>query len=279
MGFKSILLPDVTVTVGVASSIKKVVLEVGQLQETVVVTGSTEIVQAQSAAVTSTLTTAMITKAPLSTRNTLDFVAALPGVNTTSTIRNSTVMGLQASATNITIDGINVQDNYLKSSDGFFARINPRMDAVEEVTVSTATPGAESAGQGAVQIRFATRSGTNRFQGSGYGYYRRPDWNTNYWFNERDGLPKDQVAVNTQGFRVGGPIKKDKLFYFFNYEQFSLPGQTTARSRTVLSDDAHERGVQVQRRTGGRREHPGPCRQVQPAQPRTTRSCRNCSRT
>ncbi len=79
------------------------------------------------------------------------------------------------------------------------------MDAVEEVTVSTSTPGAESAGQGAVQIRFATRSGTNRFQGSGYGYYRRPDWNTNYWFNERDGLPKDKVAVNTQGFRVGGP--------------------------------------------------------------------------
>ncbi len=139
----------------VASSVRKITLEVGQLQETVVVTGATQLVQTESASVSTTLTTAQITKSPLSTRNTLDFVAALPGVNTTSTIRNSTVMGLTASSTNITIDGINVQDNYLKSSDGFFARINPRMDAVEEVTVSSATPGAESAGQGTVanQVR------------------------------------------------------------------------------------------------------------------------------
>ena len=86
--------------------------------------------QTESSSVATTLSTKQISTVPLATRNTLDFIAALPGVNTTGTIRNSTVMGLQASATNITIDGINVQDNYLKSSDGFFARINPRMDAV-----------------------------------------------------------------------------------------------------------------------------------------------------
>jgi hypothetical protein len=145
MGFKTAILPDVQLIAAQPASVK-VTLEVGQLQETVTVTGATEIVQAESSSVATTLSTKQITSVPLPTRNTLDFVASLPGVNTTSTIRSSTVMGLQASATNITIDGINVQDNYLKSSDGFFARISPRMDAVEEVTVSTANPGAESAG-------------------------------------------------------------------------------------------------------------------------------------
>ena len=146
-------------------------------------------------------------------------------------------MGLPASATNITIDGVNVQDNYLKSSDGFFARISPRMDAVEEVSVSTANPGAESAGQGAVQIRFVTRSGTNKFQGSGYEYMRRPSFNSNYWFNIRDGLPKEQVKLDTFGGRLGGPIKKDKLFFFFNYEESRQPG-SVSRTRTMLTANA-----------------------------------------
>jgi hypothetical protein len=236
MGFKTVVMPDVQLIAAQPARVRTV-LEVGQLQETVTVVGTTEIVQAESAAVATTLTTKQITTVPLPTRNTLDFVASLPGVNTTGAIRDSTVMGLSASATNITIDGINVQDNYLKSSDGFYARINPRMDAVEEVTVSTANPGAESSGQGAVQIRFVTRSGTNKLQGSAYWYARRPNWNTNYWFNTRDGLPNEQIKVDTYGFRIGGPVKKDKLFYFFNYEEFRLPA-TRSRSRTVLTADA-----------------------------------------
>ena len=232
MGFKTVNMPDIQLTAAQPARIKAT-LEVGQLQETVVVTGATEIVQTESSAVATTLSTKQISTVPLATRNTLDFIAALPGVNTTGTIRNSTVMGLQASATNITIDGINVQDNYLKSSDGFFARISPRMDAVEEVTVSTANPGAESAGQGAVQIRFVTRSGTNKFQGSGYWYVRRTGFNSNYWFNIRDGLPKDQVRVDTYGGRIGGPIRKDRLFFFFNYEEFRQPG-TQSRSLSLI---------------------------------------------
>ena len=237
MGFKTVILPDVQLIAAQPASVGKVTLEVGQLQETVTVTGATEIVQAESSAVATTLSTKQITSVPLPTRNTLDFVASLPGVNTTGSIRNSTVMGLQASATNITIDGINVQDNYLKSSDGFFARINPRMDAVEEVTVSTANPGAESAGQGAVQIRFVTRSGTNKFQGSAYEYMRRPSFNSNYWFNIQQGLPKELVKLDTYGGRLGGPILKDKLFFFFNYEEMRQPG-TVSRTRTMLTPDA-----------------------------------------
>jgi hypothetical protein len=85
-----------------------------------------------------------------------------------------------------------------------------------------------------VQIRFVTRSGTNKFQGSGYEYMRRPSFNSNYWFNIQQGLPKEQVKLDTYGGRIGGPIKKDKLFFFFNYEEMRQPG-TQSRSRTMLT--------------------------------------------
>ncbi|HEX6975241.1 MAG TPA: TonB-dependent receptor, partial [Vicinamibacterales bacterium] len=242
-GFKTVVLADVKLVTAIPASVK-VKLEVGGLEETVTVTGGADIVQTQTSTVATTLTTTQMTKLPLATRNSMDFLTALPGVDTTGAVRNSTVMGLRQSSTNITIDGINVQDNYLKSSDGFFARISPRLDAIEEVTVSTANPGAESAGQGAVQVRFTTRSGTNNYTGSAYWFLRRPEFNTTYWFNKRDNLPKDQVKVDTYGFRAGGPISvpgmfdgHDKAFFFFNYEEMRQPGEQ-ARNRTILSPAA-----------------------------------------
>ena len=56
-------------------------------------------------------------------------------------------------------------------------------------------------------IAFTTRSGTNRLSGSAYEYWRNPSLNTNYWFNERNGLPKNETKLNQYGVRVGGPIK------------------------------------------------------------------------
>jgi hypothetical protein len=116
-----------------------------------VVTGGAEIVQATSANISTTMGVNQIANLPLSTRNALDFVVFLPGVNAPGITRDATFMGLPQAAVNITIDGVNAQDNYNKSTE-FFVRVSPRLDAVEEVTASTATPGAESAGQGAIQI-------------------------------------------------------------------------------------------------------------------------------
>ncbi len=108
----------------------------------------------------------------------------MPGVTTTTgSIRDATVNGLPQSAVNITLDGMNIQDNYAKSWDGMFTRVSPRLDAVEEVTISTAAQGADMGSQGAAQVRFVTRSGTNKYQGSAYFYYRRDWMNTNTWFN------------------------------------------------------------------------------------------------
>ncbi len=123
----------------------------------------TEIIQTQSAAVSTTIDTNQILKLPTGSRSALDFVTTLPGVNTPGGSRDSTINGLPQSAINITIDGIWAKDNQLKTTDGFFARVSPRLDAMEEVTVSSAAQDAANTGQGAVQIRFVTRSGSNNY--------------------------------------------------------------------------------------------------------------------
>ena len=85
-------------------------------------------------------------------------------------IRTST--GLPDSFVAISLDGVNNNDNFNKSTEGLFAMVTPRQDAVEAVTVTTAANGADVGGHGAVQVAFVTRSGTNRFTGSAYQYFR-----------------------------------------------------------------------------------------------------------
>lgn len=161
-GFKKAVIQDVQILAATPAT-ANVTLEVGATSESVVIQGGGEVLQTQSANIATTITGRQITETPLTSRDALDLVLLLPGTNTPGRPRTSTINGLPKGALNITIDGVNVQDNILKSSDGFFTYIRPRLDAVDEVTVSTATPGAESSGEGAIQIKFVTRSGSNEF--------------------------------------------------------------------------------------------------------------------
>jgi hypothetical protein len=251
MGFKTFVANDVVLNAGVPRSLR-VTLEVGTLQETVTVQAGTEIVQTRSSSVATTINVNQISNLPLVSRNALDSVVFLAGVNTPAGNRDSTINGLPQSAINITLDGASIQDNYLKSSDGFFARLSPRLDAVEEVTVTTAANSSDTAGQGAVAIRFTTRSGTNRYTGSAYHYYRNDGLNSNTWFNNRDlpvdpktgKAPKNDLLQNQPGARFGGPViipglfnGRDKAFFFVNYEQSRTPSKIT-RERRLYSPDA-----------------------------------------
>ncbi len=175
----------------------------------------------------------------------------LPGTSTPGGRERSTSMVLPKGALNITMDGVNVQDNTLKSSDGFFTYIRPRIDAIDEVTVSTATPGAESSGEGAVQIKFVTRSGNNEFHGSLYEYHRNPaELPTTGSTTSPNIGTGPEYLLNQFGFRAGGPFwlpkkvfgpaaidGRDKAFFFINYEEYRLPEQTL-RQRTILTPAA-----------------------------------------
>jgi hypothetical protein len=244
-GFKTFVAKNVVLTTGAPANVKAV-LEVGGMTEQVTVSSSSEIIQTQSSTVSTTLNTNQITKLPLTSRSAMDFVNLLPGVSTPGGNRNATVNGLPQGVINITLDGVNIQDNTLKTSDGFFALVSPRLDAIEEVTVTTASQGVDASGQGAVQIKFVTRAGTNQFTGSGYHYYRNDALNANTWFNNRNGVDKADLLQNQAGFRVGGPIVlprlfdgHNKAFFFVNYEEYHQPGETT-RNRTVLNPNAQQ---------------------------------------
>jgi len=249
-GFKNTVLTDVELLSGTPRSMK-VALDVGALTETVEVRGGSQLIQTQSTTIASTIRVDQISNLPLITRNALNFVVFLPGVDTASanhSQRSSTIAGLPESTIGITVDGANVQDKYTRSTDGFFVNIHPKHDMIEEITVSSATATADSSGQGAVQIRFVTRSGTNQFVGSAYEHFRNRDLNTNYYFNERAGLPKNVLTLNQWGFREGGPIViprlydgRGKAFFFFNFEQLRFPLSNT-RTRGLLTPDA-QRGL------------------------------------
>ena len=250
-GFKQAEVRDVKIDAGVPATVN-ITLEVGAATESVVVQGGAEILQTQSANISTTLNANQIASLPLISRNPVNFVVLLPGVNTPRDNRNSTINGLPESAIDITLDGINIQDNFNKTGDGLFARVPPSLDSVQEVSVSTATPEAAGGAMGAVQVKFVTRQGGNEFHGSLYEYHRNPVLNSNYWFNNRDlaadpttgKAPRPRVLFNQYGGRLGGPISipkifngRNKAFFFVNYEEFRQPTQVN-RQRTILSPEA-----------------------------------------
>ena len=162
-----------TLNAAVPASVK-VTLQVGALEENVTVVGdSALVVQTQSPSISANLSSAQITSLPLTSRNALDSLTSLPGFNTSGTARNSTINGLPKSAINITLDGMSIQDNYLKTSDGYFARLTPTLDSVDEVTVTMAGNTADATGQGGVQVKFVTKSGSNKLSGCAYDSHRR----------------------------------------------------------------------------------------------------------
>ncbi|HYN08850.1 MAG TPA: carboxypeptidase-like regulatory domain-containing protein [Vicinamibacterales bacterium] len=245
-GFKTSIITDVRVQSGIPTTINAA-LTVGGVSETVTVTGaSAALINTRTATVASTLNVDQIAQIPSPTRDLLmGGVTFLVGVNQEGVARGqATINGLPESFLNIMLDGVSNQDTFNKSTDGFFAPVRPRQDAIEAVTVTTAVGGVEVGGSGATSINFVTRQGTNRFTGSVYEYYRDTWMNTNYWFNKRDGLGKNDVQLNQYGARVGGPIVlpkvwdgRGKAFFFVHHEELRLPNNAS-RDRDVLHPNA-----------------------------------------
>src|ERR1044072_1368496 len=238
-GFKGATVTNVKTVVGDTVNVE-VKLEAGAASESVTITGGAEVLQKENTTVGSTITGRQITDLPFTSRNALDLVLSLPGTSTPGRPRTSSVNGLPQCSLNITLDGLNVQDNLIRSGDGFFTYIRPSTDAVAEVTVSTATPGAESGGEGAVQIKFVTKGGTNQYHGNAFWQNRQPNLNANYYFNNLNGIDRTPTRLDQYGFSVGGPITpwlKDRAFFFVNYERYRLP-ESTLRTPIVMTPDA-----------------------------------------
>jgi len=219
-------------------------LAVGAPTESVEVTAGQEVIQTESPTVGTSITGRAITELPFSSRSTLDLATLMPGAATTGRARQTSFDGLPKGAINITFDGINAQDNLLKSSDGFFAITRPSIDAVEEFSISTAANSAQDASQGAVQIKMETKRGGNSFHGGGWEYLRN-DWlNANYYFNNVSGIPRQTQRLNQFGGKLGGPVViphlfngRDKLFFFVDMDNYTSP-QSRSFTRAILTQNA-----------------------------------------
>jgi len=236
-GFKSVTNNNVIIDAGVPATVN-IVLAVGATTETVEVMAGAEIVQTDSATVSSTLQGRQINDLPFTSHNVTELIASQPGTQNADGVRYATINGLPQPTINITIDGINVQDNATKSNpDSVFNAVQPRTQAIEEMTMSTAAASADSTGEGAVQIKFVTKGGTNSFHGGLYETNRNSYFEACAFFNCLQGAAKDRINLNEYGFTIGGPVLKNKLFFFESFEFFDLP-QSFPETGTWLTPTA-----------------------------------------
>lgn len=204
-------------------------LEVGQVTEIVNVdSGGLEgIINTQDASLGNNFVSRQIIQLPLEGRNVANLLSLQPGVTP-----DGSVAGGRRDQANVTLDGIDVNDQQtglnIDQTAAFspVLRVNP--DSVDEFRVTTSNPDASKGRSSGAQVSLITKSGTNEFHGALYEYHRNTVTTANNWFNNRSGIERPKLIRNLFGGRLGGPVVKDRLFFFYNYE-----GMREAKGITV----------------------------------------------
>jgi len=167
----------------------------------------------------------LIQALPSETRNVPDLLSLQPGVlylPNSDDSRSGAVNGGRSDQGNVTIDG--VDDNDQVNGYAFTGVLRQTQDSIEEFRVATSNSNADAGRSSGAQVSMVTKSGTNKYHGAAYEYYRPPLTAANNWFNKQaqlnEGLPNipTKVLRNIFGAAMGGPIQKDKLFFFANFE-------------------------------------------------------------
>ena len=215
-GFKAAEFTDVNIAVGQQYSLTAK-LAIGAQSETVTVTAGASLIQTTSPEVTSTVVQKQVLDIPLSNRDVTNLINLQAGVVGVPTRANTVINGGRPTWTQVTLDGINIQDNFIRTNSLDFLPNRPTSDNVSEFSITTSVSGADAAG-GATAVRMVTPSGTNRFTGSVFEFNRDNKFSANSFFNNEAQLPKSELSRNQFGGRIGGPIRRDKLFFFFTYE-------------------------------------------------------------
>jgi hypothetical protein len=172
------------------------------------------------------LTTKEVEDLPVASRNVLDLVALTPGVINVPGVFTSGMMnfaGLQTNQVNTTRDGVITNDG--RYANGAYSGAFTSPDLIEEVRVSTNQID-PSLGRGAAQVEMRTRSGGNEYHGALFWANNNSAFNANNYFQNLQGTPTDYANRNQFGGRIGGPIKKNKLFFFFLTDDQRYLGKT-----------------------------------------------------
>ena len=229
-GFKTATYPNVIVSVNQETSLT-VRLEIGALSESVEVTANSPQIQTTTPEITRTVEQKQVLQLPIVNRDMTNLIRMQAGVPGVAARVNTGINGGRATWTQVTQDGINIQDNFIRTNSLDFLPNRPTSDNVAEFTITSSVAGADSAG-GATSVRMVTPSGTNKFRGSAFEQNRDNQFAANTFFNTKSGVPKPPLKQNQFGGSAGGPILKNRMFFFGFYEGFRRE-QAGAQNVTV----------------------------------------------
>ncbi len=238
-GFQQFKLDNVKVDPSRPTDIPGIKLALAAGATAVNVTAGLETVQTTSPEISTTVTAEQIERLPVGDRNPLAFISTQAGVSPGNANGYETdINGQRSSFSNVTLDGINIQDNYIRTGDLDYVPNEPLLSQIQEFTVITSNQGAASSG-GASQVNFTTPSGTNKFHGYALWQNRNNDFAANDFFDNQEGNPLPRLNLNQVATNVGGPIKKDKIFFYAAYELYRNRSQYSA-DQTILTATARQ---------------------------------------
>lgn len=211
-GFKKLVISNVTALVD-KSTVTNGSLDAGNINEVVNVAGGdlSSIVNNQDASLGNNFVSRQIQELPLEGRNVAALLSLQPGVT-----QSGEVTGSRSDQANITLDGVDVNDQQNGTAFEPVLRVTP--DSIDEFRVTTTNADSARGRSSGAQIALSTKSGTNDFRGALYEYHRNTITTANDFFNNLNGVERPKLIRNLFGGRLGGPIKKDRLFFFYNYE-------------------------------------------------------------
>jgi hypothetical protein len=241
-GFKAKRIENIGINAFQQVALGNVILEVGAPADSVTVTATAEQTLAKDSAVRfATVQAKQVAEMPLAGRNWINLLKVIPGATPTNTnalngreytatgYSDFKINGKAGSQTQVNLDGGSIVD---QGSDAKTS-VAPSLESIQEVSVLTNNFQAEYGTRGGTVINIVTKSGTNQFHSTVFNYMRNEALNANSWANNYLGTPRPRYRFNYFGANLGGPIKKNKLFFFYNFEDFKqdIPA-TLALSRT-----------------------------------------------
>jgi Carboxypeptidase regulatory-like domain len=240
-GFKTISKAGVVLHVA-DELVVPIVLEVGTPSQSIEVTASATLVETRSGEVSNTIGSQQMTELPLNGRSFVQLTLLVPGAAASDTENprftgllggvDISMSGSPANANAWLVDGVDNVDH----GSGRTILVYPSVDSIEEFKVARNSFGADSASASGAQINLVTKSGTNKFHGSVYEFFRNDKLDANNFFLNAAGKPNAELRSNNFGYTFGGPIKKDKLFFFWSQEwRREVRGVT--RLSTVPTDE------------------------------------------
>jgi hypothetical protein len=213
-GFTGARVTNVTIRVGLTATVD-LSLKAASVQTEVTVSAHVTHLELQSAALGNVVTGRQMIELPLVGRNPYSLVTLAPGVVDRGNAGTGPLInGARSNSTAVLLDGAEQRNSTTNDLN-----YSPPLESVLEFKVVTNGLSAEFGRTGGGIITAATRSGTNTFHGSGYGYIRRDRFNATSWTNQRNRVAKGTEHIDQYGFTLGGPVVKDRMFFFVNVER------------------------------------------------------------